>query len=101
MTDTLTIALAQLNPTVGDVVGNARMLSEARAAAAAMAADLVVSSELVISGYPPESGGNRRSATACRPPGPGPGTAVRRGSAAPCAMTRPVALTSSPAANGS
>ena len=54
MTDTLTIALAQLNPMVGDVVGNARMLSEARRRAAGMDADLLVSSELVISGYPPE-----------------------------------------------
>ncbi len=54
MTDTLTIALAQLNPMVGDVVGNARMLSAARRRAAGMDADLLVSSELVISGYPPE-----------------------------------------------
>ncbi len=54
MTDTLTIALAQLNPTVGDAVGNARMLSAARGAAAGMGADLMVASELVIAGYPPE-----------------------------------------------
>ena len=54
MTEALTIALAQLDPTVGDVVGNARMLSEARTRASGMGADLVVTSELVISGYPPE-----------------------------------------------
>jgi NAD+ synthase len=54
LTNTLTIALAQLNPTVGDAVGNARMLSAARGAAAGMGADLMVASELVIAGYPPE-----------------------------------------------
>ncbi len=54
MTDGLTIVLAQLNPTVGDVVGNARRLSAARNEAAAMGADLVVAAELVLSGYPPE-----------------------------------------------
>jgi len=54
MTDRLCIALAQLNPTVGDVEGNARKLAEARRRAADMGADLVVGSELMISGYPPE-----------------------------------------------
>ena len=54
MTDTITIALAQINPTVGDVIGNAGRLRQARAEAAALGADLVVGSELVISGYPPE-----------------------------------------------
>ncbi len=54
MTDGLTIVLAQLNPTVGDVVGNARRLSAARSEAADMGADLVVTTELALSGYPPE-----------------------------------------------
>ena len=54
MTETLIIALAQLDPTVGDVVGNTQILREARTRAAAMGADLMVASELVISGYPPE-----------------------------------------------
>ena len=54
MTDALTIVLAQLNPTVGDVVGNARRLADARKQAAEMGADLVVTTELVLSGYPPE-----------------------------------------------
>jgi len=54
MTDTLCIALAQTNPTVGDVVGNVARLRQARADAAEKNADLVVSSELVVSGYPPE-----------------------------------------------
>ncbi|MFQ5534396.1 MAG: NAD+ synthase [Sphingomonadales bacterium] len=52
MTDHLKIALAQLNPTVGDLDGNFARIREARAAA--MDADLVVFSELVTTGYPPE-----------------------------------------------
>jgi len=51
---TLTIALAQLNPTVGDVSGNAALVRRARDDAAAQGADLVVFSELVLVGYPPE-----------------------------------------------
>ena len=54
MTDHLSIALAQLNPTVGDIDGNAALVSAARKAAAKKGADLIVCSELVISGYPPE-----------------------------------------------
>ncbi len=54
MTDSLKIALAQINPTVGDVDGNAAKLLAARAEAAKRGADLVVPGELVISGYPPE-----------------------------------------------
>ena len=51
---TLSIALAQLNPVVGDVAGNTRLVREARDTAAAQGADLVVYSELVLVGYPPE-----------------------------------------------
>jgi NAD+ synthase len=53
-TDSLSIALAQLNPVVGDVAGNAERVRRARSAAAADGADLVVFPELFISGYPPE-----------------------------------------------
>jgi NAD+ synthase len=53
-TDTLRIALAQLNPVVGDLAGNAGRLIEARAEAAARGADLVVYPELFVTGYPPE-----------------------------------------------
>jgi NAD+ synthase len=52
--DYFTITLAQLNPTVGDVVGNADKARTARVRAAAHGADLVVLSELFIAGYPPE-----------------------------------------------
>jgi NAD+ synthase len=50
----LSIALAQVNPTVGDVTGNAALVRRARQYAAALNADLVVFSELVLVGYPPE-----------------------------------------------
>ncbi len=50
----LSIAVAQLNPTVGDVAGNAALVRRARDTAAGLGADLVVFSELVLVGYPPE-----------------------------------------------
>ena len=52
--DSLKIALAQLNPTVGDIAGNLEKLRAARRKAAAAGADLVLSTELFISGYQPE-----------------------------------------------
>ena len=50
----LRLALAQLNPTVGDVAGNADLVAESIADARAEGAGLVVLPELVLSGYPPE-----------------------------------------------
>ena len=50
----LAIALAQINPTVGDIEHNTELVRGARAEAAALGADLVVYPELVIAGYPPE-----------------------------------------------
>jgi NAD+ synthase len=52
--DRLAIAIAQLNPTVGDVTGNAERARRARAAAAVQGADLIIYPELFIAGYPPE-----------------------------------------------
>jgi len=52
--DRLTIAAAQLNPTVGDIAGNIAKLRQARAEAARQGADLIVASELFVAGYPPE-----------------------------------------------
>src|SRR6478736_1807343 len=53
-TDRLAIAVAQLNPTVGDIAGNADKARRARAQAAADSADLLVLPELFLCGYPPE-----------------------------------------------
>jgi len=50
----LTIALAQLNPTVGDIDGNLDRIRTARGEAAAAGADLLVLPELAVIGYPPE-----------------------------------------------
>ena len=47
------IALAQINPKVGDFSGNARKVAEMAARAKAMGADLAVFPELTIMGYPP------------------------------------------------
>ena len=54
MTNELKIALAQVNPVVGDVSGNVELVRQARQQAADQAADLVVFGELVLCGYPPE-----------------------------------------------
>ena len=50
----LSIAVAQLNSTVGDIIGNVEKARAARATAAAQGADIVVFPELFIAGYPPE-----------------------------------------------
>ncbi len=52
MTDRLRIALAQLNPTMGDLAGNLAKALAARVAAAG--ADVILFPELFITGYPPE-----------------------------------------------
>src|SRR6185312_11750330 len=54
LADKLSIAIAQLNSTVGDIAGNVEKVRRARAAAAAEGADLIVFPELFIAGYPPE-----------------------------------------------
>ena len=54
MAKTLKIALAQMNPTVGDIEGNVKILRSVRAEAARGGADLVIASELSMTGYPPE-----------------------------------------------
>jgi NAD+ synthase (glutamine-hydrolysing) len=52
--DLLRVALAQINPTVGDIAGNARKIAERTSAARESGASLVVFPELSLSGYPPE-----------------------------------------------
>lgn len=54
MTDRLNLAIAQINPIVGDMTGNLARIRAARADAARLDADLMVMSELVTIGYPPE-----------------------------------------------
>jgi len=50
----LTLALAQVDPRVGDLEGNARLVRENIAAARDAGAELVLFGELVLTGYPPE-----------------------------------------------
>ena len=47
------VALAQVNPIVGDLRGNRRLVEESAEKATAAGADLVVLPELVLTGYPP------------------------------------------------
>ncbi|OBS09034.1 NAD+ synthase [Acidihalobacter prosperus] len=55
MSAALRIALAQCNPLVGDVEGNARMiLEQVRTARERLDAQLIVFPELALTGYPPE-----------------------------------------------
>ncbi|HEX8073606.1 MAG TPA: NAD+ synthase, partial [Thermoleophilaceae bacterium] len=53
-TEPLRVALAQLNPTVGDIDGNAAKIADAIARARAGGAQLVLLPELALTGYPPE-----------------------------------------------
>ncbi|HOL37896.1 MAG TPA: NAD+ synthase [Rubrivivax sp.] len=50
----LKAALAQINPTVGDLAGNAQRLAAAARRAHAQGARLVLAPELALTGYPPE-----------------------------------------------
>lgn len=54
MVTSLRIAVAQLNPCMGDIAGNLAKARTARAEAAAAGADLLLFTELFIIGYPPE-----------------------------------------------
>lgn len=54
MTDRLRIALAQLNPKVGDLVGNLALARAALADAIAAKADILMLSELFLTGYFPD-----------------------------------------------
>jgi NAD+ synthase (glutamine-hydrolysing) len=50
----LKIALAQLNPIVGDIRGNCELVRAAAEEASRAGAQLLVTSELIVSGYPPK-----------------------------------------------
>src|SRR5712671_2929448 len=47
------IALLQINPTVGDLTGNAQLIADAAASAKRAGADLAVTPELALAGYLP------------------------------------------------
>ena len=67
MTETLTIAAVQADPTVGAVSANEALAAERLAAATAQGADLAVFSELFLIGYPPEDLALKPAAvSACR-----------------------------------
>src|SRR3954462_6970011 len=53
-TEPLRVALAQINPTVGDIPGNSRKIKESIGRARDEGAQLVVFPELALTGYPPE-----------------------------------------------
>ncbi len=50
----MNIALAQINPTVGDIEGNTRLILDRIKSASAAGADLIVFPELAVFGYPPK-----------------------------------------------
>lgn len=50
----LRVALAQVNPTVGDLVGNSALIKDGVAAAAAQGAQIAIFPEMVLTGYPVE-----------------------------------------------
>ena len=52
MTTSFAIALAQLNPRLGDVAGNCERLAKARSEAAKNGAAVIVTPEMYLSGYP-------------------------------------------------
>ena len=47
------IALGQIDPTVGDIYGNVKLMTQFAADAASRGADLIVFPELSVTGYPP------------------------------------------------
>lgn len=52
-TSPVAIAIAQLNPTIGDIIGNAQRILEAAQQAAAQGAQILLTPELSLCGYPP------------------------------------------------
>ncbi len=57
----VTVALAQINSTVGDLAGNSTRIADAARRAAVAGADIVLTPELSLVGYPPEDLLLRRS----------------------------------------
>src|SRR5580765_1872996 len=57
----LRLALAQVNPRVGDLAGNAELVLQSCREAAARGAHVVAMPEMVVNGYPTEDLGFRKS----------------------------------------
>tara|TARA_R110001599_G_scaffold69410_2_gene195227 strand:+ start:9958 stop:11679 length:1722 start_codon:yes stop_codon:yes gene_type:complete len=53
MTNSSKIRLAQLNPTIGDLLGNKKLVSEAIRQASEDGIDILILPELIVCGYPP------------------------------------------------
>lgn len=49
-----TIRLAQLNPTIGDLIGNKKLITEAIRIASEDGIDILILPELIVCGYPPQ-----------------------------------------------
>ena len=54
MSNPIRVALAQINPLLGDCIGNAEQIYQAAHAAHTQGASLVLTPELALTGYPPE-----------------------------------------------
>ncbi len=52
--NTIRVALAQINPTVGDLAGNTDLVIDYIGLARTIGADLIAFPELALTGYPPE-----------------------------------------------
>ncbi len=50
----LRVALTQINPTVGDLAGNAALIADSVESAQAQGANLIVFPEMIVTGYPVE-----------------------------------------------
>jgi NAD+ synthase (glutamine-hydrolysing) len=61
----LRVALAQINPTVGDFAGNAALIQEAVVQAQKQSAGIIVFPEMIVTGYPVEDLALRPSFQAC------------------------------------
>ena len=48
------VAIAQINTTVGDFLGNSEIIATAARKAALLGADILLTPELALVGYPPE-----------------------------------------------
>src|SRR5256885_16088117 len=77
------LALAQVDPIVGDLEGNRELILARIEEAKTAGADLVLLPELAVTGYPPEDLLLRPAFPPPPPPSPGPTPGETRGTGAP------------------